>query len=44
MNTDMTQDGPLARLVGRAEALYRDHDLGTVRAWKERTGGLAVGT
>jgi benzoyl-CoA reductase subunit C len=29
--------------VERAEALYRDHRLGAVRAWKARTGGLAVG-
>ncbi|MFQ5876351.1 MAG: benzoyl-CoA reductase subunit C [Acidobacteriota bacterium] len=27
----------------RAEALYRDHTLGSVRRWKERTGGLAIG-
>lgn len=33
----------LADLVGRAERLYRDNKLGSVRAWKERTGGLAVG-
>ena len=43
MNSNTTQDGPLDRIVRRAEALYRDHDLSTVRAWKEKTGGLAVG-
>jgi len=30
-------------LLDRAEALYRDYRLGTVRTWKEKTGGLAVG-
>ncbi len=30
-------------LVERAEALYRDYRLGSVRAWKEQTGGLAIG-
>lgn len=33
----------LEDLVARAERLYRDNKLGSVRAWKERTGGLAVG-
>jgi len=33
----------LASLLERAEALVRDHSLGAVKAWKERTGGLAVG-
>ena len=33
----------LKDLVGRADALYRDYRLGSVRAWKERTGGLAIG-
>ena len=33
----------LKELVGRADALYRDYRLGSVRAWKERTGGLAIG-
>ena len=33
----------LAELVDRADAIYRDYSLGTVRAWKARTGGLAVG-
>jgi benzoyl-CoA reductase subunit C len=30
-------------LVERALALYRDLSLGSVREWKRRTGGLAVG-
>jgi benzoyl-CoA reductase subunit C len=30
-------------LLERAEALYRDYRLGSVREWKQRTGGLAVG-
>jgi len=34
---------PLGSLVARAEALYRDNTLPSVRAWKERTGGLAIG-
>jgi benzoyl-CoA reductase subunit C len=33
----------LAALVARADRLYRDDRLTAVRAWKERTGGLAVG-
>ncbi len=33
----------LATLVGEAEALYGDLELGSVRKWKEITGGLAVG-
>jgi len=33
----------LATLLDRAEALRRDYSLATVREWKERTGGLAVG-
>jgi len=36
-------DVDLAGLVARAEALYRDYRLGSVREWKQRTGGLAVG-
>ena len=40
MSTDAT---PLAALVGRADAIYRDYSLTTVREWKARTGGLAVG-
>jgi benzoyl-CoA reductase subunit C len=33
----------LQAIVGRAEALFRDTALGSVREWKGRTGGLAVG-
>jgi benzoyl-CoA reductase subunit C len=33
----------LAELVAGAEELVRDYRLGSVRRWKERTGGLAVG-
>ena len=33
----------LASLVGRAEELCRDHRLASVRAWKQATGGLAIG-
>ncbi len=33
----------LAGILERAEALYRDNSLGSVRRWKEETGGLAVG-
>jgi benzoyl-CoA reductase subunit C len=33
----------LPALLERAEALYRDYTLASVRAWKERTGGLAIG-
>ncbi len=33
----------LATILERAEALYHDLDLGEVRRWKERTGGLAIG-
>ncbi|MEW5981285.1 MAG: benzoyl-CoA reductase subunit C [Acidobacteriota bacterium] len=33
----------LGRLVGRADALYRDYRLTAVREWKARTGGLAIG-
>ena len=35
--------GALQEIVGRAEALFRDTALGSVRAWKRRTAGLAVG-
>ncbi|HET9480879.1 MAG TPA: benzoyl-CoA reductase subunit C [Candidatus Polarisedimenticolia bacterium] len=35
--------GELASLMERAESLYRDHRLGSVRAWKTATGGLAIG-
>jgi len=33
----------LATIVERADALYRDYRLEAVRAWKARTGGLAIG-
>jgi len=33
----------LETLVERAEALYRDNSFQTVRDWKDRTGGLAIG-
>jgi len=33
----------LDQLLQRAEALHRDLRLSAVRAWKQRTGGLAVG-
>jgi benzoyl-CoA reductase subunit C len=33
----------LQEIVGQAEALFRDTALGSVRAWKQRTGGLAIG-
>ncbi|HEU4365523.1 MAG TPA: benzoyl-CoA reductase subunit C [Candidatus Krumholzibacteria bacterium] len=33
----------LSAVLERAEQLYRDRTLGEVRAWKARTGGLAVG-
>jgi benzoyl-CoA reductase subunit C len=33
----------LAGILERAETLYRDHSLESVRRWKEETGGLAVG-
>lgn len=35
--------GTLSTLVNRAETLYHDYSLGSVRQWKQRTGGLAVG-
>jgi benzoyl-CoA reductase subunit C len=38
-----TDPNPLADLVQRADAIYRDYSLTTVRDWKARTGGLAVG-
>ena len=40
MSTDAT---PLAALVERADTIYRDYSLATVRDWKAQTGGLAVG-
>lgn len=39
----MTEDPRLTALVSRADALFRDQALDAVRAWKARTGGLAVG-
>jgi benzoyl-CoA reductase subunit C len=33
----------VASLVERADEIVRDYRLGVVRAWKARTGGLAVG-
>jgi benzoyl-CoA reductase subunit C len=42
----MSTESPAARLaaiVARCEELLAATDLPTVRAWKERTGGLAVG-
>ncbi len=33
----------LAALVARADDIYRDYKLGSVQAWKARTGGLAIG-
>lgn len=38
-----TEPTPLTTLVDRADAIYRDYSLSTVREWKARTGGLAVG-
>jgi len=35
--------GRIEALVAGAEALYRDYELESVKRWKERTGGLAVG-
>lgn len=40
--TLVTEPG-LAELVGEAETRYRDYRLESVRAWKARTGGLAIG-
>jgi benzoyl-CoA reductase subunit C len=33
----------LDAVVARADALYRDYRLTSVREWKARTGGLAIG-
>ncbi len=33
----------LDAILEHADALYNDLDLGSVRAWKERTGGKAIG-
>jgi benzoyl-CoA reductase subunit C len=35
--------GDLSGILERCESLRQDLQLGAVRAWKERTGGLAVG-
>ncbi|MEZ5064891.1 MAG: benzoyl-CoA reductase subunit C [bacterium] len=34
---------PVEPIAARAEALFRDLRFGSVREWKERTGGLAIG-
>ena len=39
----MTAFPDITSLVESAEALYRDYRLSSVRAWKARTGGLAIG-
>ncbi len=39
----MTRAPDLPALFDRADGLYRDYKLGAVRAWKARTGGLAIG-
>ncbi len=39
----MTDRPTLTDLVDRAEGLYRDYHLGSVREWKDRTGGMAIG-
>ncbi len=38
----MSENG-VTLLVDRAESLYRDYSLETVRRWKQSTGGLAIG-
>jgi benzoyl-CoA reductase subunit C len=43
MSDDTARSGALRALLARAEGLYRDHSLPSVRAWKHRTGGLAIG-
>jgi benzoyl-CoA reductase subunit C len=43
MDGRMTIGSPLANLVAKADALYRDYRLGSVREWKARTGGRAIG-
>jgi benzoyl-CoA reductase subunit C len=35
--------GSIASILERAEHLCRDYSLASVREWKKRTGGLAVG-
>jgi benzoyl-CoA reductase subunit C len=39
----MTASPELAALVSEAEVVYRDYRLKSVRRWKVRTGGLAIG-
>ena len=39
----MSEDPRLVALAARADTLFRDQALDAVRAWKTRTGGLAVG-
>lgn len=39
----MSDDPRLTALVAAADTRFRDQSLETVRAWKARTGGLAVG-
>ncbi|TAK17337.1 MAG: benzoyl-CoA reductase subunit C [Acidobacteria bacterium] len=39
----MSDTPTIASLVGRADSIYRDYSLTTVREWKARTGGLAMG-
>ena len=39
----MSPAAPLADLLARADALYRDYTLQSVVAWKKQTGGLAIG-
>ena len=43
MSTTAATTSPIQRLAERAEELYRDASLPEVRAWKRRTGGLAIG-
>ena len=43
MSTEPIDGTPISAIVGRADEIYRDYSLPTVRAWKARTGGLAVG-
>ena len=41
--SDSSAAGALRELLERSSRLCRDNTLSTVRAWKERTGGLAIG-
>jgi benzoyl-CoA reductase subunit C len=43
MEGRMSEDPRLTALVSAAGTLFRDQALDAVRAWKARTGGLAVG-